>query len=193
MEAAACTKPATGYTYARREPEKTALFQVLQQHLLTFEQEWTDKSDGRTLPSFVTRRCATLGPTRPATSPRALRARPSELHDFMGCGILARGFAHLCYLTQRGRPRAHRARPCRRQGQAQEHLKVYFLVRTFAPYIRDRNSLHQVQVPAPLDRPHQDRGCRQENSQGHASAVGCSSASPRAPSAPAHRPHRPQR
>jgi hypothetical protein len=25
----------------------------LQRHL-TFEQEWTDKSDGRTLPSFVT-------------------------------------------------------------------------------------------------------------------------------------------
>ena len=75
MEAAACAKPATGYTYARREPEKTALFQVLQQHLLTFEQEWTDKSDGRTLPSFVT----------------------DELHDFLGCGILARGFAQfLC-------------------------------------------------------------------------------------------------
>ena len=36
---------------------------------LTFEQEWTDKSDGRTLPSFVT----------------------DELHDFLGCGILARG------------------------------------------------------------------------------------------------------
>jgi hypothetical protein len=33
MEAAACAKPATGYTYARREPEKTALFQVIQQHL----------------------------------------------------------------------------------------------------------------------------------------------------------------
>jgi hypothetical protein len=73
MEAAACAKPASGYTYARREPEKTALFQVLQQHLLTFEQEWTDKSDGRTLPSFVT----------------------DELHDFMGCGVLARGFAQL--------------------------------------------------------------------------------------------------
>jgi len=73
MEAAACAKPATGYTYARREPEKTALFQVIQQHLLTFEQEWTDKSDGRTLPSFVT----------------------EELHDFLGCGILARGFAQL--------------------------------------------------------------------------------------------------
>jgi hypothetical protein len=54
VEAAACTKPTTGYTYARREPEKTALFQVLQEHLLTFEQEWTDKSDGHTLPNFVT-------------------------------------------------------------------------------------------------------------------------------------------
>ena len=37
---------------------------MLQRHLLTFEQEWTDKSDGRTLPGFVT----------------------DELHDFMGCG-----------------------------------------------------------------------------------------------------------
>jgi hypothetical protein len=46
---------------------------VIQQHLLTFEQEWTDKSDGRTLPSFVT----------------------DELHDFLGCGILARGLAQL--------------------------------------------------------------------------------------------------
>ena len=73
MEAAACAKPATGYTYTRREPEKTALFQVIQQHLLTFEQQWTDKSDGHTLPSFVT----------------------DELHDFLGCGILARGLAQL--------------------------------------------------------------------------------------------------
>ena len=79
MEAAACAKPATGYTYTRRQPEKTALFQVVQQHLLTFEQQWTDQSDGRTLPSFVT----------------------DELHDFLGCGILARGLAQLlcptCY------------------------------------------------------------------------------------------------
>jgi hypothetical protein len=73
MEAAACVKTATGYTYARREPEKTALFQVVQQHLLTFEQQWTDEADGRTLPSFVT----------------------DELHDFLGCGILARGLAQL--------------------------------------------------------------------------------------------------
>ncbi|HEX7500897.1 MAG TPA: hypothetical protein VF524_11430 [Polyangia bacterium] len=71
MEAAACARPATGYSYIRREPEKTALFQVLQQHLLTFGQEWTNKSDGRTLPSFVT----------------------DELHNFLDCGVLARGFA----------------------------------------------------------------------------------------------------
>jgi hypothetical protein len=73
VEATACARQATGYTYARREPEKTALYKVLQQHLLTFEQEWTDTSDGRTLPSFVLK----------------------ELHDFLDCGILARGFAHL--------------------------------------------------------------------------------------------------
>ena len=51
MEAAVCANPATGYTYARREPEKTALYQVLQEHLLTFEQEWTDKSDGLFCPT----------------------------------------------------------------------------------------------------------------------------------------------
>jgi hypothetical protein len=47
-----------------REPETTAFHKVLQQNLLTFEQEWTDKSDGRTLPSFVT----------------------DELRDFLDCG-----------------------------------------------------------------------------------------------------------
>jgi hypothetical protein len=64
-------------TSAHREPEKTALFQVIQQHLLTFGQEWSDKSDGRTLPSFVT----------------------GELHDFPGCGILARGLAQTAPLV----------------------------------------------------------------------------------------------
>ena len=75
MEAAAtaCARPATaGYTYARREPEKTALYQVMQQHLLTFEQRWTDEAS-RTLPKFVL----------------------DELHGYMACGILGRGFAHL--------------------------------------------------------------------------------------------------
>jgi hypothetical protein len=73
MEAAACARPARGYTYARRQPEKTAVFQVMQPHLLTFEQQWTDQASGRTLPKFVT----------------------DELHGFMSSGILGRGFAHL--------------------------------------------------------------------------------------------------
>ena len=46
---------------------------MLQQHLLTFEQQWTDAASGRTLPKFVT----------------------EELHKYLDCGILARGFAHL--------------------------------------------------------------------------------------------------
>ena len=70
---AACVQAATGYTYARRETEKTALYQVLQRHLLTFEQQWTDEASGRTLPRFVI----------------------EELHEFLDCGILAQGFAHL--------------------------------------------------------------------------------------------------
>jgi hypothetical protein len=41
---------------------------VLQQHLLTFEQQWTDQASGHTLPKFVT----------------------DELHGFMSCGILGR-------------------------------------------------------------------------------------------------------
>ena len=45
----------------------------MQEHLLTFEQEWTDEANGRTLPRFVR----------------------EELHGFMSCGILGRGFAHL--------------------------------------------------------------------------------------------------
>jgi hypothetical protein len=73
MEAAARVQPTSGYTYARRQPEKTALYQLFQQHLLTFEQQWTDQADGRTLPKFVL----------------------NELHGFMACGILGRGFAHL--------------------------------------------------------------------------------------------------
>jgi hypothetical protein len=64
MEAAACATQTTGYTYARREHETTPLYRVFQQHLLTFEQQRTDQSDGRTLPSFVT----------------------DELHDFLDYG-----------------------------------------------------------------------------------------------------------
>ena len=74
MEAAACAQPASaGPVYSRREPEKTALYKVMQEHLLTFEQQWSDQASGRTLPKFVT----------------------EELHKYMDCGILGRGFAHL--------------------------------------------------------------------------------------------------
>ncbi len=45
----------------------------MQDHLLTFEQHWTDEASGRTLPKFVT----------------------DELHKYLDCGILGRGFAHL--------------------------------------------------------------------------------------------------
>jgi hypothetical protein len=80
VEATARAQPApAGPVYSRRQPEKTALCKVMQEHLLTFEQEWTDKSDGRTLPTFVT----------------------EELHAFMSCGILGRGFAHLFCKTCR--------------------------------------------------------------------------------------------
>jgi len=45
----------------------------MQEHLLTFEQQWTDEASGRTLPAFVT----------------------EELHKYLECGILGRGFPHL--------------------------------------------------------------------------------------------------
>jgi hypothetical protein len=68
-----------GPAYFRRQPEKTALFRVMQEHLLTFEQVWTDEASGRTLPKFVL----------------------DELHGFMDCGILGRGFANLFCKTCR--------------------------------------------------------------------------------------------
>ena len=55
MEAAAHAQPSpAGPVYSRRQPEKTALYQVTQKHLLTFEQQWTDQASGGTLPKFVT-------------------------------------------------------------------------------------------------------------------------------------------
>ena len=54
---------------------------MLQEHLATFDQQWTDPAEGRTLPAFVT----------------------EELRGFLDCGILARGFAHLyCDAVARG-------------------------------------------------------------------------------------------
>ena len=49
----------------------------MQKHLLTFEQQWTDEASGHTLPKFVS----------------------AELHGYMSCGILGRGFAHLLCKT----------------------------------------------------------------------------------------------
>ena len=55
MEAAARVQAqSTGPTYVRRQPEKTTLYRVMQEHRLTFEQQWTDEASGRTLPKFVT-------------------------------------------------------------------------------------------------------------------------------------------
>jgi hypothetical protein len=67
------------------------------------------------------------------------------------------------HFTQRRRSLARRALARRRQGQAQEHLKVYFLVRTFAPYIRDRHDMPALQEPASPHRPDQDRSDDRED------------------------------
>jgi len=75
--AAAARVQAPGSTYFRRQTEKTALCRVMQEHLLTFEQVWTDEASGRTLPKLVT----------------------GELHGFMSCGILGRGFARIWSTT----------------------------------------------------------------------------------------------
>jgi hypothetical protein len=70
VEVAARAQPAfAGPVYSRRQPENTALYKVLQQHLLTFEQRWTDEASGQVLPRFVT----------------------EELHRYLDCGILGRG------------------------------------------------------------------------------------------------------
>ncbi len=64
--------PARG-AYARRQPEKTPLYQVFQRHLPAFERMWTDTGSGGCLPKFVT----------------------GELQSFLRCGILAYGFAQM--------------------------------------------------------------------------------------------------
>ncbi len=57
--------------YQRRQPEKTVMYQVLQNHLATFVER--AEASGRTIPDFVLR----------------------ELDRFLDCGILARGFVRV--------------------------------------------------------------------------------------------------
>ena len=64
---------ATGHAYARREPEKTALYQVFHRHLPGFERMWADSDRGNCLPGHVT----------------------EELRQFLTCGILSHGFAQM--------------------------------------------------------------------------------------------------
>jgi acyl carrier protein phosphodiesterase len=74
VEAAARVQPTfAGPVYSRRQPEKTALYQVLQKHLLTFEQQWSDQASGRTLPKFVTEE---LQQAHPLLSPTPWRHHP---------------------------------------------------------------------------------------------------------------------
>jgi hypothetical protein len=54
VEAPACAQAkSAGSSYSRRQPKKTALYKVLLEHLLAFDQQWTDEAGGRTLPKFV--------------------------------------------------------------------------------------------------------------------------------------------
>lgn len=62
-----------GHAYARREPEKTALYQVFHRHLPGFERMWSDADSGNCLPRHVT----------------------EELWKFLTCGILSHGFAQM--------------------------------------------------------------------------------------------------
>ena len=62
--------PATKFTYKRHEPEKTLLYQVLQEHLETWLAERQGDTSRSPLPSFVVK----------------------ELRAFLRCGILAHGF-----------------------------------------------------------------------------------------------------
>jgi hypothetical protein len=95
--------------------------------------------------------------------PLALIARfaalvpPPKRHTVRYFGVLS------SHVTARSEVVPVPALPTPRAGQAQEHIEVYSLVRTFATYVRDRDCLPEMQSPAPLDRTHQDRGRRQEN------------------------------
>ena len=67
--------------FSGRHPETTGLYRVMQGHLGTFEQRWTDEGEGGTLPRFVL----------------------EELRGFLDCGIPQKGFAHLYCDTCRTR------------------------------------------------------------------------------------------
>jgi hypothetical protein len=47
------TAAASAWVHSARV-ETTALYRVLREHLATFEQQWVDEAEGRTLPAFVT-------------------------------------------------------------------------------------------------------------------------------------------
>jgi hypothetical protein len=81
------------------------------QHLLTFEREWTDQADGRTLPSFVT----------------------DELHDFLGCGILARGLAQLFCPTCQQEDKSPRSLPLSHYISWSDLLRRTFQIDTTCP------------------------------------------------------------
>ena len=59
--------------YRRRQPENSVLYRVLQAHLEEFVARTRDRTSGACLPGFVIR----------------------ELRAFLGCGILANGFARV--------------------------------------------------------------------------------------------------
>ena len=67
--------------FSGRHPETTGLYRVMQEHLGTFEQRWTDEGEGGTLPRFVL----------------------EELRGFLDCGIPQKVFAHLYCDTCRTR------------------------------------------------------------------------------------------
>ena len=61
-------------TYRRREPERSLLYRTVARELPTFERSVREQSPyGRGLPSFIEK----------------------ELHAFLDCGLLSRGFARL--------------------------------------------------------------------------------------------------
>ena len=53
MQAAPAPRVLQTVAFAGRHPETTGLYRVMQGHLGTFEQRWTDEGEGVTLPRFV--------------------------------------------------------------------------------------------------------------------------------------------